>query len=244
MSGLLRRITRPGAAEEPRTEPISLSAPAHGSAPTSADGERAPAAGPPLPAGAAPEDVEQRRAIGRRGKLRRRARYLRRARELALRDLGGLVYEARRRQQDGGALVEEKVKRLAAVDAELRTLEAELGTPRGETVLREPGVGGTCPRCGELHGADARYCSSCGLDLTAAPERDAPADQAAADRTPADRPAATAGDTARGDRPAAAADTARGDRPAATAADTAPQAGNGRAATRTADPPDPPDRPA
>jgi len=34
-------------------------------------------------------------------------------------------------------------------------------------VLREPGIGGTCPRCGELHASEARFCSRCGLDLTA-----------------------------------------------------------------------------
>ena len=176
MSGLLRRIRRPGAAEENRTEPIATPEPAHGSdAPTTApDGERSPAPGVradgrPLPAGVAPEDLERRAGTGRRGKLRRRARFLRRARELALRDLGGLVYEAHRREQDGGALVNEKVQQLAVLDAELLGLETELGTPRGDTVLREPGVGGTCPRCGELHASNARFCSTCGLDLTAAP---------------------------------------------------------------------------
>ena len=65
----------------------------------------------------------------------------------------------------------EKVQQLAVLDEELRGLETELGTPRGDTVLREPGVGGTCPRCGELHASDARFCSRCGLDLTAAPPR-------------------------------------------------------------------------
>ena len=167
MSGLLRRIRRPGAAEENRTEPIAAPEPAHGSdAPTTApDGERSPAPavradGRPLPAGVAPEDLERRAGTGRRGKVRRRARFLRRARELALRDLGGLVYEAHRREQDGGALVKEKVQQLAVLDEELRGLETELGTPRGDTVLREPGVGGTCPRCGELHASDARFCSS------------------------------------------------------------------------------------
>src|SRR4051794_24075958 len=102
MSGLLRRIRRPGAAEETRTE-ATTPAPAHGSAPEnpapSEDGQR-------LPAGIAPEDLERRGATGRRSRLRRRARFLRRARELALRDLGGLVYEARRREQDGGELGE------------------------------------------------------------------------------------------------------------------------------------------
>src|SRR4051794_21920828 len=167
MSGLLRRIRRPGAAEETQTEPIPVPASAHGSAPTPANGAHAAAAGPPLPAGATPEDLERRRTTGRRGKLRRRARFLRRARELALRDLGGLVYEARRREQDGGALVEDKVRRLAVLDEELRALDTELGGPRGETVIREPGIGGTCRRCGELHASDARFCSRCGLDLAA-----------------------------------------------------------------------------
>src|SRR4051794_14157554 len=107
MSGPLRRIRRPGGAEEPPTGPIALPDPAH-SAPHPSNGEIAPGGGSRLPAGVAPEDIERRRATGRRGKLRRRARFLRRARELALRDLGGLVYEARRRGQDGGALVEAK----------------------------------------------------------------------------------------------------------------------------------------
>jgi hypothetical protein len=161
MSGLLRRIRRPGAAEETRTEPTTP-APAHGSAPEAPapreDGQR-------LPAGIAPEDLERRGATGRRSRLRRRARFLRRARELALRDLGGLVYEARRREQDPGKLVEDKVARLAAIDSELGGIEATLGMPRGETVIREPGVGGTCARCGELHGSDARFCSHCGANL-------------------------------------------------------------------------------
>jgi hypothetical protein len=214
MSGLLRRIRRPGAAEESRTEPIALPEPAHGSAPTAPDGEPAApvrADGRPLPAGTDAEDLERRRTTGRRGKLRRRTRFLRRARELALRDLGGLVYEARRREQDGGKLIAEKVGRLAAIDEELRSLETELGTPRADTVVREPGVGGTCPRCGELHASDAHFCSSCGLDLTAAPAT----------------PEAVAGG-----EPAAPQE------PAATEAPTAEQSGNGRA-TAPADAPAP-----
>jgi hypothetical protein len=180
MSGLLRRIRRPGAAEENRTEAVALPEPAHGSAP-----ETAPvrADGSPLPAGVSPEDLERRSGTARRGKMRRRVRFLRRARELALRDLGGLVYEAARRDQDAAKLVREKVLHLGVIDRELQALEAELGTPRGETVLREPGVGGTCPRCRELHASDARYCSRCGLDLTAVP---VPEPAAVADPTPAE----------------------------------------------------------
>ena len=182
MSGLLRRIRRPGAAEENRTEPIALP-----SRPTirrphrpRRSSPRPPSArmGRPCPPASLPRILERRAGAGRRGKMRRRARFLRRARELALRDLGGLVYEAHAREQDGGALVKEKVQHLAVLDEELRGLETALGTPRGDTVLREPGVGGTCPRCGELHASDARFCSACGLDLTAA----------AASRSPRGRP--------------------------------------------------------
>jgi hypothetical protein len=234
MSGLLRRIRRPGAAEENRTEPIAPPEPAHGSdAPTAPDGERSPAPavradGRPLPAGVAPEDLERRAGTGRRGKVRRRARFLRRARELALRDLGGLVYEAHRREQDSGALVKEKVQQLAVLDAELLGLETELGTPRGDTVLREPGVGGTCPRCGELHASNARFCAACGLDLTAAPAEPeavsggaeaAPA-EATAEPAPAEGKAAAAEEAA---KPAAAEGAAAASE--ATAAEPAPADG-------------------
>jgi hypothetical protein len=200
MSGLLRRIRRPGAAEETRTEPTTLPDPAHGSAPaapaTGADGQR-------LPAGIAPEDLERRGVSGRRSKLRRRARFLHRARELALRDLGGLVYEARRREQDGGKLVEEKVARLSAIDVELTGIEAALGTPRGETVIREPGVGGTCARCGELHASDALFCAHCGANLEEA------ARKAAAEEAERRTAAAEAARKAEAERKAAADEAAR-----------------------------------
>jgi len=233
MSGLLRRIRRPGAAEETRTEAPTAPAPAHGSAPASPapseDGQR-------LPAGAAPEDVERRIATGRRGKLRRRARFLRRARELALRDLGGLVYEAHRREQDGSALVKEKVQHLAVLDTELHGLETQLGTPRGDTVLREPGVGGTCPRCGELHASDARFCSACGLDLTVAPaaaepapaEAEAAPAEAAAEPAPADG-AATPSDATAVEPAEAAPETS--EQPTTEVPAESAQAANGRAKT-------------
>ena len=237
MSGLLRRIRRPGAAEETRTEATTAPAPAHGSAPDSPapseDGQH-------LPAGTAPEDVERREVTGRRGKLRRRARFLRRARELALRDLGGLVYEARRREQDPGKLAEEKVQRLVALDAELDELDAVLGTTRGETVLREPGVGGTCARCGELHASEATFCARCGANLAEAASEAAAAEaelRAAAEKAEADR---------------AAADQAEAEKAEpATAQNGAPEtpgAGNGHidseAPTEVAEPATTPDRPA
>ena len=36
-----------------------------------------------------------------------------------------------------------------------------------ETMLREPGIGGTCPECSELHASDAHFCSRCGMPLDA-----------------------------------------------------------------------------
>ncbi len=217
MSGLLRRIRRPGAAEETRTEPTAP-APAHGSAPeapaTSEDGQR-------LPAGIAPEDLERRGATGRRSRLRRRARFLRRARELALRDLGGLVYEARRREQDGGKLVEDKVARLAALDSELGGIEATLGMPRGETVIREPGVGGTCARCGELHSSDARFCSHCGVNLEEAAAE-------AAEKARAEQ--AARAEAAEAERAAAA--RAEAEKTAAAPNESSDGAGNGRPAVK------------
>ena len=103
--------------------------------------------------------------------MRRRVRYLRSAREVLLRDLGGFYYEVHRAAgaPHGGhrGLLEAKAARLAGIDEELGRLEARLGvTGRAETVVREPGVGGTCPRCGELHGSDAGWCAHCGTPLS------------------------------------------------------------------------------
>jgi hypothetical protein len=142
-----------------------------------------------LPAGLEPEELRSPRpATERRSRLRRRTRYLRRVRELLLRDLGGLVYEIHRAA--GGdrahheALVRAKAERIAALDGELFALEASLGSGHPENVLREPGVGGACPACGELHGSDARFCSACGRPLTGRA-----AAQAAAAGDLAERPA-------------------------------------------------------
>jgi hypothetical protein len=124
-----------------------------------------------LPAGVDPAELESGPiASARRGKLRRRLRYLRRVRELLLRDLGGFTYELHRTA--GGApseshrrLAVAKADRIGALDAEVRDIESRLGQPHAEPMLREPGVGGTCPECGELHASDARFCSRCGTPL-------------------------------------------------------------------------------
>jgi hypothetical protein len=97
-----------------------------------------------------------------RGRMRRRLRYLRRVRELGFRDLGGLVFDQHRFSQANEELVRGKVDALATVDQELRTLEHALADRRPITELREPGIS-VCPRCGGLHGSEARYCPSCGV---------------------------------------------------------------------------------
>jgi hypothetical protein len=134
-----------------------------------------------LPAGVDPtEYADAPEASAPRGKVRRRLRYLRRMRDLLLRDLGGFTFEIRRTA--GGTadetqrrLLESKMKRIESLDTEVRALEARLGEPHSGAVLREPGIGGTCPECGELYASDAHYCARCGtpLDAKARARRDA-----------------------------------------------------------------------
>ena len=100
-----------------------------------------------------------------RGRLRRRLRYLRRVRELGFRDLGGLVFDQHRFARPNDELVQGKLAALAGVDKELRGLERALDDRRPFHELREPGIA-ACPRCGALHGSDARFCPSCGTPLT------------------------------------------------------------------------------
>ncbi len=59
---------------------------------------------PTVPRGSIPPRPSCARPAGRRGRLRRRLRYLRRARELMLRDLGGLVFEIHRTGGGGHGL--------------------------------------------------------------------------------------------------------------------------------------------
>lgn len=101
----------------------------------------------------------------RRGRLRRRLRHLRRVREVLMRDLGGFVFELHRSGGDGAnPVVAAKLERLAGVDAEIRELE-EILADRRPLVVREPGIGGACPTCGELYGSQARFCWACGSEV-------------------------------------------------------------------------------
>ena len=99
-----------------------------------------------------------------RGKLRRRLRFLRRARELAFRDIGGLMFDMRRFGRDRPDLVDAKISALAAVDQELRALERILDDRRPLHELREPGVT-SCARCGALHASESNFCPHCGLQV-------------------------------------------------------------------------------
>ena len=134
-----------------------------------------------LPAGVDPGDLAAAPpASARRGKLRRRLRYLRHVRGLLLRDLGGFTYEVHRTaggklEEPQRRLVTAKAERISTLDAEVLALESRLGEPHAETLLREPGIGGTCRECGELHASDAHYCSRCGAPLDAKAQRAAAA---------------------------------------------------------------------
>jgi hypothetical protein len=99
-----------------------------------------------------------------RGRARRRARFLRKARELAYRDLGGLVFNLHRFGQRNDALVLAKLTTLGQIDAELRAIESTLGERRSITVLREAGIT-ACPRCAAIHGSEDSFCPNCGLSL-------------------------------------------------------------------------------
>ncbi|HEY7077034.1 MAG TPA: zinc ribbon domain-containing protein, partial [Solirubrobacteraceae bacterium] len=138
--------------------------------------EAAPPTPPPpaedLPAGLDPAELAAAPdSSARRGQLRRRLEFLRSARELLMRDLGGFVYELHRTARDSEheghrRLRAVKLARLDAIETELRALEDRLHDPRPRVVVREPGVGGECHRCGELFGSDANYCAHCGAPLT------------------------------------------------------------------------------
>ena len=126
--------------------------------------------------------------------MRRRARFLRKARELAYRDLGGLVFNLHRFGQRNDALVLAKLTPLGQIDAELRALEAALRERRPVTVLREAGIT-ACPRCAAIHGSEDRFCPNCGLAMGR--HADLPIGGAPAAGAPAPRRAASAARRAR-----------------------------------------------
>jgi hypothetical protein len=122
---------------------------------------------PETPGAAAPEPEPSEPGFRERGRIRRRARYLRRLREVQLRDIGGFVLELSRFQRDRPDLVQAKVAQAARTEAELRALEQALDERQALRELREPGIGGACDSCGAVYGSEDRFCAACGQPLTA-----------------------------------------------------------------------------
>jgi hypothetical protein len=104
----------------------------------------------------------ERAGFGERSRIRRRLRFLRKARELAYRDLGGLVFDLHRFGQRHDELVSAKLAALDHIDGELRALQQALGQRQSISVLREAGIA-ACPRCAAIHGSDDRFCPACGM---------------------------------------------------------------------------------
>ena len=173
----------------------------------------------PAPAGA----VTERSGFGSRGRLRRRVRFLRKARELAYRDLGGLVFNLHRFGQRNDPLVLAKLNMLSQIDEELRRLEAVLDEREPVTVLREAGIT-ACPRCAAIHGSEDRFCPNCGLSLGRHPDLPiAVAGTAAAATVPPGSVQAPASPPPRvGHEPGASAEPAPGTGPEAPAPAQAP----------------------
>lgn len=126
--------------------------------------------GPEPAAAEASEQAPPTPGFGERGRMRRRARFLRKARELAYRDLGGLVFDLHRFGQRNDPLVLAKLATLRQIDTEVRELEEVLRDRRSVTVLREVGIA-ACPRCAAIHGSDDRFCPGCGLTFDANADR-------------------------------------------------------------------------
>ncbi len=115
------------------------------------------------PAPAPSEDAPRTPGFLERGRLRRRARYLRQLREVQLRDLGGFLIELHRLGRRRPELVRAKVEAAAATDAELRALDDRL---TAENEVRQPGIGGSCSECGAIYGSRDRFCAACGTAVS------------------------------------------------------------------------------
>jgi transposase len=120
-------------------------------------GQPEPAAGPHSPGHEVGATSFLQRAV-----IRRRVRFLRRRRELALYDLGGFLFESHRLGEATDELLAEKLAALSALDDELATLQRALDLREEVAVLYEPGIA-ACPGCGTLHDSAANFCPHCGL---------------------------------------------------------------------------------
>ncbi|HEY2636137.1 MAG TPA: hypothetical protein VGI54_02015 [Solirubrobacteraceae bacterium] len=162
-------------AEEAAAEPVAEALPTAADATSPASPAVADLPSPAELAAAAAKPLESQApappaTLRERSRMRRRVRYLRAAREVELRNLGGLVYELSRFRRRRDDLVKRRLESLAQADAEMAALEAALRTSTPVAEVRQPGVGGECPRCRRIHGTSDRFCAHCGLDLRAESE--------------------------------------------------------------------------
>jgi hypothetical protein len=104
-----------------------------------------------------------------RSRMRRRARYLRRLREIQMRDIGGFAIELYRYGRDRPEIVRSKIESATLTERELRAIQRALDGRVPLRELRVPGIGGACASCGSVHGSQDRFCANCGRSLLAAP---------------------------------------------------------------------------
>jgi hypothetical protein len=164
-----------------------------------------------------------------RGRMRRRLQYLRTARELSYRDLGGLTFDLYRFGGRREELMAAKLERLLQIDTELRALERALDKGLPFSVLREAGVV-ACPRCAEVHSEEDNFCPHCGMPVAPDAERPlatAPSPPGAL-ASPAERSAPTFPASPASPGPPAPSSSPA---PSATALPTAPPAQSAQAAT-------------
>ncbi len=150
----------PAAQAEP-AEPAAQAEPAE----PAAQAEPAEPAAQAEPAEPAAPEIPVEPGFVARGRIRRRVRYLRRLREIQLRDIGGFVLELHRLGRERPDLLQAKVACAAQTDVELRALEQALHEGSAMREIREPGIGGACVNCGAVHGSQDRYCATCGEPL-------------------------------------------------------------------------------
>jgi hypothetical protein len=112
----------------------------------------------PTPPAATPQGS---RPPGRQELVERREALSRKFAELQW-DLGGLAYEMALRDGFRADLLARRAAELKAVEAELGSIERLLHT-------EQAGAAGSCAKCGALYARGAVYCSQCGASLTPQP---------------------------------------------------------------------------
>jgi len=106
-----------------------------------------------------------------RAVVRRRVRFLRRRRELALHDLGGFLFESHRLGQPREDLLAEKLAALTSLDGELALLQRSLDLREELAVLREPGIA-ACAHCAAIRDSAANFCPNCGRPAASRAEQE------------------------------------------------------------------------